>query len=97
LMIGPDGLRAVLDWELVHRGDPMADLGWLCAKVWRFGSPDPAGGMGSRAELLDGYAAAAGVRPSEDRLHWWELYSTVRWGLMCAVMADRHLSGTEPS
>jgi len=97
LMLGPDGVRAVLDWELVHRGDPVEDLGWLCAKVWRFGSAHPAGGLGSREELLDGYAAVAGWRPAAAQLHWWELHATVRWGLMCAVMADRHLSGAEPS
>lgn len=97
LIIGPDGLRAVLDWELVHRGDPVQDLGWLFAKVWRFGSPHPAGGMGSRKQLLDGYASVAGWRPTEAQLHWWELYATVRWGLMTAAMAGRHLSGAEPS
>jgi aminoglycoside phosphotransferase (APT) family kinase protein len=97
LIIGPDGLRAVLDWELVHRGDPVEDLGWFCAKVWRFGSPFPAGGMGSRQELLEGYASVAGWRPSAAQLRWWELYATIRWGLMCRVMAQRHLSGAEPS
>jgi aminoglycoside phosphotransferase (APT) family kinase protein len=97
LMVGPDGVRAVLDWELVHTGDPVEDLGWLCAKVWRFGSPAPAGGLGTREELLDGYAAVAGWRPSAEQLAWWELYATVRWGLMCGVMAERHLSGAEPS
>jgi aminoglycoside phosphotransferase (APT) family kinase protein len=97
LMLGPDGVRAVLDWELVHRGDPVEDLGWLCAKVWRFGSAQPAGGLGSREELLDGYAAVAGWQPTAAQLRWWELYATVRWGLMCGVMADRHLSGAEPS
>ncbi|MGY1710613.1 phosphotransferase family protein [Geodermatophilus sp. SYSU D00758] len=97
LMVGPDGLRAVLDWELVHRGDPVEDLGWLCAKVWRFGSPLPAGGVGTREQLLDAYAAAAGWRPTAAQLHWWELYGTVQWGLMCGVMAGRHLSGAESS
>ncbi|KHL19620.1 aminoglycoside phosphotransferase (APT) family kinase protein [Mumia flava] len=97
LMVGPDGLRAVLDWELVHRGDPVEDLGWLCAKVWRFGSPHPAGGLGTRDELLDAYAEVAGWRPSDARLAWWERYATVRWGLMCRVQADRHLSGAERS
>jgi aminoglycoside phosphotransferase (APT) family kinase protein len=97
LMLGPDGVRAVLDWELVHTGDPVEDLGWLCAKVWRFGSPHPAGGLGSREELLDGYGAVAGWRPSAAQLRWWELYATVRWGLMTGLMAERHLSGAEPS
>lgn len=97
LMIGPEGLTAVLDWELVHIGDPLEDLGWLCAKVWRFGSPLAAGGVGTRDDLLDAYAEVAGWRPSEAQLQWWELHATVRWGLMCRVMADRHLSGAEPS
>ncbi len=30
LIVGPDGVRAVLDWELAHTGDPMEDLGWIC-------------------------------------------------------------------
>ena len=47
LMVGADGLRGVLDWELTHRGDPRQDLGWLCTKAWRFGSPHPAGGFGA--------------------------------------------------
>ncbi len=37
LIIGPEGLRAVLDWELAHTGDPMEDLGWVCVNSWRFG------------------------------------------------------------
>ncbi|WP_448641532.1 phosphotransferase family protein [Geodermatophilus sp. URMC 63] len=97
LMVGPDGLRAVLDWELVHRGDPLEDLGWCCAKVWRFGSRLPAAGVGTREDLLDSYAAVAGWRPTAAELHWWELYGTVQWGLMCRAMTERHLSGAEPS
>ncbi len=97
LIIGRSGLRAVLDWELVHIGDPVEDLGWLCAKVWRFGSPHPVGGVGSRSDLLDGYEFVAGWRPTDEQLRWWELYATVRWGLMCGYMTSRHLSGAEPS
>lgn len=97
LLIGPDGLRGVLDWELVHRGDPMQDLGWVCTKAWRFGSPHPVGGFGSREELLAGYAEAGGTPPSLETLAWWELYGTVRWALLCRRQAERHLSGAEPS
>ena len=56
LIIGPDGVRAVLDWELAHLGDPMEDLGWICVNSWRFGEIDkPVGGFGSREELFAGY------------------------------------------
>ena len=43
LIVGPDGLRAVLDWELAHLGDPVEDLGWFCVRAWRFGSPHRGG------------------------------------------------------
>ncbi len=97
LMIGEDGLHGVLDWELTHRGDPRQDLGWLCTKAWRFGSPSPVGGFGARAELMAGYAAAGGVPPDEETQRWWELYGTVRWALLCRRQADRFLAEGESS
>ncbi len=97
LLVGAEGIAAVLDWELVHLGDPVEDLGWLCAKAWRFGGSSPVAGMGSRDALLDAYAREAGRRPTEAALRWWELYATVKWGLICAVQAARHLDGVERS
>ncbi|WP_030175470.1 phosphotransferase family protein [Spirillospora albida] len=97
LMIDESGVRGVLDWELAHAGDPAEDLGWLCVKAWRFGSPHPAGGFGSREDLLAGYADAGGAAPSESELHWWEVYGTLRWTILCRHQAERHLSGSEPS
>ncbi|GAB90839.1 phosphotransferase family protein [Gordonia rhizosphera] len=97
LLITPDRISAVLDWELAHLGDPMEDLGWLCAKAWRFGVARPVAGMGTRADLLDAYADVAGWRPTEAVLRWWELYATVRWGLICATQANRYLDGAERS
>jgi aminoglycoside phosphotransferase (APT) family kinase protein len=97
LMVTPEGVRGVLDWELTHRGDPVEDLGWLCVKAWRFGSPHPAGGFGSRAELLAGYAEGGGTVPSTEALRWWETYGTLRWAVLCRHQAERYLSGAERS
>jgi aminoglycoside phosphotransferase (APT) family kinase protein len=97
LMVGPDGLHGVLDWELVHRGDPRQDLGWLCTKAWRFGSASPVGGFGVRADLMAGYTAGGGTPPDEETQRWWELYGTVRWALLCRRQAERYLAGDEPS
>ncbi|HEY6297049.1 MAG TPA: phosphotransferase family protein [Streptosporangiaceae bacterium] len=97
LMVGQDGLRGVLDWELTHRGDPREDLGWLCTKAWRFGSASPVGGFGARSDLMAGYAAGGGVPLDEETQRWWELYGTVRWALLCRGQAERFLAGGEPS
>src|ERR1700736_1989129 len=81
LIIGPEGLRAVLDWELAHLGDPVEDLGWFCVRAWRFGHDRrPAGGLGSREELLAAYAAAGGAEVDASDLRFWEVYGTLRWG-----------------
>ena len=67
LIVGEHGLNAVIDWELVHAGDPAEDLGWLCVKAWRFGAPGPAAGLGTREELLAAYRAAGRRRRSAPR------------------------------
>jgi aminoglycoside phosphotransferase (APT) family kinase protein len=94
LMIGERGVAGVLDWELAHLGDPVEDLGWLCVPAWRFGRPDrPAAGLGSRDALLDAYERHGGQRVDTHALQWWELMSTLRWGVMCVMQAFSHLSG----
>jgi len=93
LIIGSDGVRAVLDWELAHTGDPMEDLGWICVNSWRFGEIDkPVGGLGAREELFAGYEAA-GRRVDPARVMFWEVVGTLRWGVMCCGMMQRFRTG----
>jgi aminoglycoside phosphotransferase (APT) family kinase protein len=97
LMIGPDGVRAVLDWELAHVGDPMADLGWICTNPWRFGRVDqPVGGFGQREDLWAGYEAAGGAPVQRDHALFWEVFGSIRWGVMCAGMTAA-FRGADPS
>ena len=93
VIIGPDGLVAVLDWELAHLGDPMADFGWLCARVWRFGGPGPVAGMGTYQQLFDAYEDAGGAIVDPEVVRWWETLSTLMWGVMCVMQATNHTSG----
>ena len=97
MIIGPDGVRAVLDWELAHLGDPMEDLGWVCVNSWRFGEIDkPVGGFGSREELFAGYEAA-GRKADPERVKFWEVMGTLRWGIMCGGMMQRFREGPDHS
>ncbi|CCD97670.1 conserved hypothetical protein [Bradyrhizobium sp. STM 3809] len=97
LIIGPDGVRAVLDWELAHLGDPMEDLGWICVNSWRFGEIDkPVGGFGPREELFAGYEAA-GRKVDASRVKFWEVMGTLRWGVMCCGMMQRFRIGPDHS
>ncbi|GAC1517920.1 MAG: phosphotransferase family protein [Acidimicrobiales bacterium] len=93
LIVGPEGVRAVLDWELAHLGDPLEDLGWLCVKAWRFGVDHPVGGFGDYDDLLGAYVAAGGDPVDPDALRWWEAVGTLKWGIMCIMQANAHTSG----
>jgi hypothetical protein len=97
LLLGPEGLRGVLDWELAHAGDPAEDIGWLCAPAWRFGGAGVVGGFGDLDELLRAYAAAGGEAMDAGRVHWWQVYATVKWATICALQASAHLSGSTRS
>ncbi len=93
LMIDEHGISAVLDWELVHLGDPLEDLGYLCVPAWRFGGGEPVAGVGRYETLLDSYRAAGGTEVTLPELMWWQAAGTVWWGVMCLLQASRHLSG----
>ncbi|MDR3509117.1 MAG: phosphotransferase family protein [Caulobacteraceae bacterium] len=88
LMFGPGGVRAVLDWELAHVGDPMEDLGWICVNSWRFGMVHkPVGGFGDLGDLFAGYEAAGGPPVNRAAAKWWEVFGSMRWGVMCSGMS----------
>jgi aminoglycoside phosphotransferase (APT) family kinase protein len=93
VIVGPDGLRAAIDWELVHRGDPLEDLGWLCVKAWRFGAPLPVAGVGTIDQLVTAYESASGRTVDRDAFHWWLVMNTLKWGIGCMGQAWVHLSG----
>jgi len=98
LVVGPDGVRAVLDWELAHVGDPMEDLGWFCVNAWRFGAVQrPAGGWGTREALFSAYEAAAGVRVDPERVRFWEVLGNLKWGIACDAMGLAWRSGQDRS
>lgn len=79
VMFDADGVRAILDWELAHVGDPIEDLGWLCGRTWRFGNDAlPAGGVGTREELCEAYEQAGGEPVDPKVLRFWEAAGAFR-------------------
>ena len=98
LLVSEQGLVAVLDWELARIGDPGEDLGWMCARSWRFGrEAEAALGLGTRDELLDAYVAAGGLPMTRSELLWWEALANARWATYCVAQTNRFLSGDSNS
>ncbi|HIA47733.1 MAG TPA: phosphotransferase family protein [Candidatus Hydrogenedentes bacterium] len=98
IIVGPDGLRALLDWEIAYFGNPMSDLGWICVPSWRYGHMNkPVGGFGEIEDLLAGYEAGGGEDASAEAVHYWSVFGALRWGVMCVGMAFTHINGPHPS
>lgn len=88
LIFGSEGIRAVLDWELAHLGDPAEDLGWISVNSWRFGNRNlDVGGFGTVDQLLRGYSDAGGVPIAKCDILFWRVMGSLSWGLKCHAMA----------
>jgi aminoglycoside phosphotransferase (APT) family kinase protein len=97
IIVDASGLRAVLDWEGTHIGDPMEDLAWICLRTWRFGADAlEVGGFADRDALVDAYVAAGGSFDARG-FHWWKILGTLRWGIGLARQAIGHMDGSVPS
>lgn len=97
-LVADEKLSGILDFEFAGWSDPYEDLGWFCARCWRFGMAGAeAGGIGSRAAFYAGYEAGSGHAVDDAQVRFWEQMAAVRWSIMALEQAERHLSGRERS
>ena len=97
LLVDEDGLRAVLDWELAHVGDPYEDIAWASIRPWRFDRHRPAGAFPELEPWLQAYEAAAGQALDRERVRWWRVMGSWTWAVMSGMQARRHLDGIAAS
>jgi aminoglycoside phosphotransferase (APT) family kinase protein len=70
-------ITAILDWELVHIGDPHEDLGWVCIQAFRGRSPYMCHLL-TRDELFERYEQASGIPVSREAVHFYEAFATFK-------------------
>jgi aminoglycoside phosphotransferase (APT) family kinase protein len=75
-------LSGILDWELVHLGDPLEDVAWCASPLWRAGTAY-ASGLLPPEELAARWSAASGRRADADRLRFYDVLAIVK---MTAIM-----------
>ncbi len=91
-------LAAILDWEFAGWGDALEDIAWFCAKCWRFRADRrEAGGIAGREPFYEGYEAESGRAIDRRAVAYWEVMAHLRWAVIAAQQAERHVSGEEPS
>lgn len=90
-------IRAILDWEMSHLGDPLEDLGWAIDPLWSGGNPK-VGGMLPRDAALTIWEKASGLKADPKALHWWEIFASLKGAAIWISAAREYAEGrnTDP-
>lgn len=70
-------IRAVLDWEMAHLGDPLEDLAWALDPLWSSDREHP-GGMLKRDEAIALWEKASGLKADPKGLEWWSMFASFK-------------------
>ncbi|MDX1664779.1 MAG: phosphotransferase family protein [Candidatus Promineifilaceae bacterium] len=98
LIVGREGLSAVIDWEFAHLGDPVEDVAWPLVRDWRFGRDHlRLGGIADAEPFLTAYEEERQQPLDRTAVAYWEIMGNMKWAVTCLVQAERHLSGEDPS
>jgi aminoglycoside phosphotransferase (APT) family kinase protein len=81
-------IRAILDWEMAHLGDPLEDLGWALDPLWSHGDPSRPAGTVARADAIAIWENASGLKADPAALSWWETFASLK-GLAIWISAAR--------
>jgi aminoglycoside phosphotransferase (APT) family kinase protein len=91
-------IRAILDWEMAHLGDPLEDLGWAIDPLWSGGNTEMPGGMLPRAEALRLWEKTSGLKADPKALFWWEIFASLKGAAIWVSAACEYAEGrnTDP-
>jgi aminoglycoside phosphotransferase (APT) family kinase protein len=81
-------MRAILDWEMAHLGNPLEDLGWAIDPLWSHGDPSRPAGTIPREEALSIWQKESGIKLDTAALAWWEIFASLK-GLAIWISAAR--------
>lgn len=81
-------IRAILDWEMAHLGDPLEDIGWAADPLWSHGDPAHPAGAIAREDGLHLWEEESGMTIDRDALKWWEIFASLK-GLAIWISAAR--------
>jgi aminoglycoside phosphotransferase (APT) family kinase protein len=86
-------ISGVLDWEMVHLGDPLEDVAWVCLRSWRWAGDARMGGLFSRDDFYRRYAEASGLTVDPDAVRFWEVLGNLKLGVIFLTGARSFVEG----
>ena len=86
-------IRGVLDWEMVHLGDPMEDVAWACMRPWRWLGDENIGGLIQREQFYKRYEEESGFSVIPEAIRFWELLGNVKLAAIFLTGARSYCEG----
>lgn len=86
-------IRAILDWEMAHVGDPLEDLAWALDPLWSSDRENP-GGMLPRAEAIAIWEKSSGLVADPRALRWWTMFASLKGLAIWISSAKEFQAGT---
>ena len=83
----------VLDWEMVHLGDPLEDVAWVCLRSWRWAGDARVGGLLLREEFYRRYEAASGLLVDAEAVRFWEVLGNLKLAVIFLTGARSFAEG----
>jgi aminoglycoside phosphotransferase (APT) family kinase protein len=74
-------INALLDWEMVHLGDPVEDLAWAYRSLWSLEKFVPVG------DFLARYGELTATAVAPDHLLYWRLFNEVKHAIISLTAA----------
>jgi aminoglycoside phosphotransferase (APT) family kinase protein len=92
-LVDGDRIAGVLDWEMVHLGDPLEDVAWPCLRSWRWAGDGRVGALLPRDEFYRRYEAASGLRVDREAVRFWEVLGNLKLAVIFLTGARSFVEG----
>jgi aminoglycoside phosphotransferase (APT) family kinase protein len=88
----PEGeIKAILDWEMAHIGDPYEDLAWSMDALWCWNEPQLAGRLLPHKEAVRVWEQASGLELDPEAFRWWQVFAALKGiGIWISSSEDFH-------
>ena len=80
VLLEGDEIVALLDWELVHLGDPHEDLGWVTQPLRR--DEHLIDGRWEAEDLFERYESETGIAVDRAAVRWWNAFACLKTAVM---------------
>jgi len=88
-----EGIKAILDWEMCHVGDPLEDLAWSLDPVWSWQDTQLAGRLLPRSRAIEIWEEASGLKVDLKDFKWWQVFVSFKALALWISSSEEFITG----